>query len=200
MTRIIKIDSCLSIYSYLLLFGKTTPAKLRDGTGLSKATMFRNLALMLEAGVLANEQDSDVTDKRYSQHYYISRNIIEMSKELSSPDLASYADSQGRAGLVAEWASNLEFLPATLNQYTTHLLVFMPCQKEPEESSSSVVTKLMVFRVGEGENPGEVVRSLQDFVEWFDSKHKTKRRDWRKPIQNPVVLSISLVSADSAGR
>ena len=200
MSRIIKIDSCLSIYSYLMLFGKTTPAELRNATGLSKATMFRSLALMSEAGVLAHEEDSEVADKRYSQHYYISQNIIEMSKELSSPGLASYAESQGRAGLVAEWIRNLEFLPATLNQHTTQLLISMSCQEEVKESSPNVVTKLMVFRVDEGENPGEVLKSLQDFVEWFDGKHKTKRRDWRKPIRNPVVLSMSLVSLDSAGR
>ena len=52
LLKIINIDSCLLIYSYLMVFGKTTPAELRKVTGLSKATMFRNLALFSDAGIL----------------------------------------------------------------------------------------------------------------------------------------------------
>jgi len=196
VSRIIRIDSCLSIYSYLMLFGKTTPAELREMTGQSKATMFRNLALMSNAGILAHEEDSDVADKRYSQHYYISRNMIEMIKELSSQGLAGYAESRGKASLLATWTRNLEVLPSTLAQRTTQLLISMSCREKAKGSSPPAIMKLVVFRLGEGGNADDIVKSIQGFVDWFDSKYRSKRRDWRKPIRHPVVLSMSLASLD----
>lgn len=192
MSRIVRIDSCLSIYSYLMLFGKTTPAELRQVTGQSKATMFRNLALMSDAGILAHEEDSNAPDKRYSQHYYISRNIIEMNKELSSQDLVGYAASHGKAALVSTWANNLEFLPSSLAQHSTQLLISISSREEEKGSSTKAVMKVMVFRMGEGANPDDITKSVQDFVNWFDGKYRSKRRDLRKPMQSPVVLSMSI--------
>lgn len=63
VTKIINTESCLLIYSYLTLYGKTTPVELRQRINLSKATVFRSLALLTEAGIVSKEMQQERTAK-----------------------------------------------------------------------------------------------------------------------------------------
>ncbi|MHA1907682.1 MAG: MarR family transcriptional regulator [Candidatus Thorarchaeota archaeon] len=200
LIQIIKLESCLMIYSYLMLFGKTTPAELREVTGQSKATMFRNLARLSEAGILKKEEVKSVEDKRYSLHYYISKNIMDMTKKLYSKKVAKYADSIGKSRNIREWASSIEALPYLLNQQTSHLILLMAQRPSSvEDSRCAVVSKFLVFRVEDLEKVGPLHKKLHAIVDSIDSKKDEKKRDWKQPLNHPVAISISVVSLNPEG-
>jgi len=195
LNKIFNIESCLLIYSYLMVFGKTTPAELRDVTGLSKATMFRNLALLSEVGILKKQEVKSVSDKRYSLHYYIANNLIELTKKIYSPRIRTYGESTGRTTLINTWLSNIETLPYLLNQYTSQAIMMMAQKpQEDPEALCPVVSKLIVFRLGDIAKIGKFNKRLIKLVEDFDLTQTESKRDWKKPLAHPVALSINVVA------
>ncbi len=195
LLKILNIESCLRIYSYLMVFGKTTPAELREVTGLSKATMFRNLALLLEAGILKKQEVKSVSDKRYSLHYYIGQNLIESTKKIYSPKLREHAESIGKSDLINTWLSNLETFPYLLNQYTSQAIMMMAqMPQEGSEKSCAVVSKLVIFRLGDIAKIAKFNERLIKLVEDFDLAQTESKRDWKKPLSHPVALSINIVA------
>jgi hypothetical protein len=195
LTKIVKTDSCLLIYSYLMLFGKTTPAELRDVTGQSKATMFRNLSLLTDAGLLSKEEDNSVDDKRYSTNYYVAQEIMKISKQLLSRKLRKHAKESNRSQIVDDWMTIIEALPLKLSRLTSQLILLMAARSlDGECVPCPVVSKMLVFRLADIEQVNVIHKKLVDFVNDFDSRKPAGKRDWKKPLKKPVVLSIGVIA------
>ncbi|MFW9909240.1 MAG: winged helix-turn-helix domain-containing protein [Candidatus Thorarchaeota archaeon] len=193
--QIINLESCLRIYSYLMLFGKTTPAELRDVTQQSKATMFRNLSMLYDAGLVKKQEVKSVEDKRYSLHYYISKDLIEAAKNLYTKELHAFADAIGKSDLIRAWLSAIEALPFLMNQHTSQMIMLLAQKpKLKPKVERTVVSKFLVFRLADAERIGEFQTKLHQLVTEFDSKHSMKDRDWKKPLLRPVALAIGIVS------
>ncbi len=200
LVEVISLDSCMSIYSYLMLFGKTTPARLREVTGQSKATMFRNLARLTRAGVLQKEDIESVEDKRYSTHYYISKNLVDYAKSLYSSKLSEFARGAGKANLIREWLSQMESLPYSLHQHTSRLiLVAAQRSLTDNDTPCNAVSKFLSFRLADLDEVGMLHKKLRSVVEYIDRKETVAKRDFKRPLKNPVVISISVVALNPKG-
>ncbi len=197
LNQIINSESSLLIYSYLNLHGKTTPAELREQTGLSKATTFRNLALLMQAGLIEKEEDSMVDDKRYRLHYYIKQNILELSKTLSTSELREHAVVQGRTKTLQDWVFALENLPLALNQLTSKLMLSLrhPSPNGRTKECQKII-KMMAFRLEDVDDFHELLTALTGFLINFDTRPSKKPRDWKQPLTQPVALSISAIALD----
>lgn len=196
LNKIIGLDSCLLIYSYLLLFGRTTPAKLREVTGLSKATMFRNLALLFDAGLIEKEDVKTASDKRYSLHYYISRDIMKEASELSMNSVVDYAQKEGKVDIITRWGNALETLPIALNRHSSQLI--MQLAQTPTDNAQDdclVISRFLSFRVDEVEDLTALFHLMHEVVNRFDSLKSIKKRNMKKPLRMPVVMSLSLTTA-----
>ena len=194
LLKIIDTESCLLIYSYLMLFGRATPAKLREVTGISKATVFRNLALLHDAEVLAKEEVS-VSDRRYGLHYYISKNLFDIAKRLYSKKVQKYAVESNNQALLDRWAIALETLPLILNRLTTELILKvaqLPSEAEPDECV--VITKMVAFRVGNIDAAPLIIKEIANLVKTFDTQAGSKKRNWKKPLSKPAAMTVSLVA------
>ncbi|KXH72412.1 MAG: hypothetical protein AM326_03480 [Candidatus Thorarchaeota archaeon SMTZ-45] len=197
LLKIINTESCLLVYSYLMLFGRTTPAKLREATGLSKATMFRNLALLSDAEVLSKEE-VDVSDMRYSLHYYISKNLLDEAKSLSSKGIQEYAAQTNNIGIFERWVMSLETLPLTLNRFVTELLLSVTQDSQTtSKDECTVITKMVAFRVGDIANLTRIIEIVRNLVKTFDTESGSTRRNWRKPLDTPATMTVSLVAMGS---
>ncbi len=178
-----------------MLFGKTTPAQMRKMTGLSKATMFRNLSLMLEAELIEKEEDESVSDKRHSLNYYVKEDLLEITKEPYSEDLKRYIQEQGKISILNEWVETLQTLPLTLNQITTKLLLTKQHRTaEIAEEDCDKLVMLLTFRVEDMNNLKELKSKIQELLEVMkESKVKTPR-NWKNPLKNPVTVSINVLA------
>ena len=197
VNKIVNTDSCLMIYSYLMLFGKTTPAELREITGQSKATMFRNLSLLTEAGLIDKLVDNSVSDKRYSTNYYVSEEIMKISKQPYSKKLEKFAKENNRDQIIDDWMTTIETLPLKLSRLTSELIMLMAEKSSEEMVPCPIVSKMLVFRLADIEDVSVVHKKLVDFVKEFDSRKSTEKRDWKKPLNSPVVLSIGVVALNA---
>ena len=195
LNKIVNTDSCLMIYSYLMLFGKTTPAELREITGQSKATMFRNLSLLTEARLIDKLVDNSVSDKRYSTNYYVSEEIMKISKRPYSKKLEKFAEESNRDQIIDDWMTTIETLPLKLSRLTSELIMLMAERSSEDDSVPyPVVSKMLVFRLVDIDQVSVVHKKLVDFMSDFDSRKSTEKRDWKKPLKRPVVLSIGVVA------
>ena len=200
LVEVISLDSCISIYSYLMLFGKTTPARLREVTGQSKATMFRNLAKLSQVGVLQKEDIESVEDKRYSTHYYISKNLVDFAKSLYSSKLSEFARGAGKADLIRRWLSQVEALPYSLHQHTSRLILIAAQRSLTANGTTcNAVSKFLSFRLADLEAVGALHKKLQSVVEYIDQKETVAKRDFKCPLKHPVAISISVVALNPKG-
>lgn len=196
LSKIMGLDSCLLIYSYLLLFGSTTPAKLREITRLSKATMFRNLALLFDADLIEKEEVESVSDKRYSLHYYISRDLMKETSELSVKSVMDYAQKEGKMEVITKWGIALETLPIALSRHSSQLIMQMvQTPTDNVQDDCVVISRFLSFRVDEVEDLSALFHQIHDTIDRFDSMKSSKKRNMKKPIRMPVVMSISLTAA-----
>jgi len=183
-----------------MVFGKTTPAKLREVTGQSKATMFRNLARLYDAGILKKEEVKDVDDQRYNLHYYISKNLMDYTKGLYSKKLAGYAESIGKEKLIQEWMNAVEALPYLLHQQASQLILLKAQRSSSNKSvRCDVVSKLLIFRLGDISQVGDLQKGLESIAKSIDSEQEGLKRDWKEPLANPVAVSISVVALNPKG-
>ncbi|MFX0114741.1 MAG: MarR family transcriptional regulator [Candidatus Hodarchaeota archaeon] len=195
LLKVTRQESCLSLYSYLMVFGKTTPADLREKIGISKATIFRNLALLSESGIIDKEEDPTITDRRYNLHYYISEDLMELSKQICcSHDLIEHAKEKNKAQLVIEWINTIETIPLTLNRFTSqHILSMRHQTSNGSPESCEKVGKLMMFRLTDAEF-NKLFEKVAAFVKELDSEQPGEARDWKKPLQRPATIALSLVA------
>lgn len=196
LTKIIKTESCLLIYSYLALFGKTTPAELRKRTNLSKATIFRNLSLLTEAGILTKEINDQIIDRRYNLEYYISETLADISKIFFSKRLLKYVESQKKLDTLDNLLSQLEFLPLILNRLTSQLMISTCKYPSFRDVKQNRVVKTLIFRLKEEENYENFHKKLMDLIEYVDTKKIEKKRNMKEPMKNPVAFSVSIVAYD----
>ena len=69
--------------------------------------------------------------------------------------------------------------------------------KRPVSESDAkchMVSKFLVFRLGDLNQVGELHKRLADFVKDFDSRHADAKRDWKMPLTRPVSMSINVVA------
>lgn len=197
LAKICQLESCLLLYSYLMLFGKTTPVELREKTGLGKATIFRNLALLLKAGIVEKEEDMTIVDKRYSLHYYLSQNLLNLSKLLCSTELIDYAKATDQSQIVENWLSTLDTFPLALNRFTSELILAMRHPSSPGlPSTCQKVAKIMMFRLEDVEDFSALIEKLKEFAKDLDVHIIKGKRDWKKPLQQPAAISLSVVALD----
>jgi predicted transcriptional regulator len=198
MVRVCRTDSCLHLYSYLLLFGSSTPAELRQQTGISNATVFRALALLCQAGIIEREDDESVADRRHRRRYLIARDLIDESRSVLSRRLREHMEFSSRGGLLAEFAECLNTLPMNLTNYVTELLLSCGAGVSCEKHGEVRIMKAMAFRVDDVEDFNSILVLLNQLVEGFDVRRLSAKRDWRKPLKRPVMLSLNLIASETS--
>jgi predicted transcriptional regulator len=172
-----------------MLFGKTTPAELREKTGLGKATIFRNLALLLKVAIVEKEEDLTVADKRYSLHYYISQNLLNLSKQMCSSELIDYAKATDQSQIVEDWLTTLDTFPLALNRFTSELILAMRHPSSPGlPSTCQKVAKIMMFRLEDVEDFSALIEKVKEFAKDLDVHIIKGERDWKKPLRHPEEI------------
>lgn len=180
-----------------MLFGKTSPAEMRKRTGLSKATMFRNLALLSEAGLVDKEEDTTVSDKRYSLQYYVRQDLMALSKRMYSEELREYAKAVDRVQVLNEWFATLKTLPLTLNRLTTQLMLSMrhPSPDGVPDRCQKVIMALAYCLEDVNDLQG-LIEKLGEFTKALDPYRSKIGRDWKKPLRKPVAIVMSVTALD----
>jgi predicted transcriptional regulator len=192
LLKVLETDSCLQIYSYLLLFGKTTPARLREITGQSKATIFRNLALLYETDVLDKMEDPSATDKRYNLYYYVKQDLLKLVKTIYNSDVDSHAREDDKSDIISRWMISVEALPLTLSQFTNQMIAYSAAVSANEDENCMALVKIISFRIGESEDLNELVKQMSELINTFEQKKNGLKRNFKTPLTRPVSLSISL--------
>ncbi len=193
--RVISQDSSLLIYSYLQLFGKTTPSELREKTELAHASVFRSLALMTKLGIITKEEDPTVTDRRFRTHYYIKQTLGELLENATSEGLLQYAQEKKESQIVTNWVQTWETVPLQLNQLTTRLMLSMRHTTEtPTQDTCLRVAKIIGFHVAEeGQFEGLDTR-IKEYISDLGAHLSKVRRNWKEPLKRPIAIAISVIS------
>ncbi len=101
--KVFKIKSCLLIYFYLIIYGKTNPSMIKADLQLSKATLFRNLNFLIESGFIVKTSDEKSLDKRSTSSYFAAKPFSLLCELSISEDVKKYAIKQEKHGIIDEW-------------------------------------------------------------------------------------------------
>jgi len=100
-----------------------------------------------------------------------------------------------------------EIAPLTLNRLTTTLMLAMRHEGEAGVSETCrKVTKVIGFHLGERDQLDGIVLRLKQLLTDLQSQISESKRDWKQPLNQPVALSISVVTVnpeeicDAAGK
>ena len=158
--------------------------------------MFRNLALLLDSGLIDKEDVKTASDKRYSLHYFISKDLMKVTNELSTKRVIDYAQKEEKMEIIAKWGVALEILPTALSRHSSQII--MQIAQTPTDNAQDdclVISRFLSFRVDEVEDISALFHLMQDAIKRFDMMKTSKKRNMKNPLRSPVVMSISLTAA-----
>ncbi len=119
--KVYKIGSCLLIYFYLMIYGKSTPYQLRFDLDVSKATLFRSLGFLLDARFVIKDEIGNSSDKRYTHYYSTAKTISEISNIELSEELKEFAKKKNKIKILEEWELTLQRAPSIYGNITSKL-------------------------------------------------------------------------------
>jgi predicted DNA-binding transcriptional regulator len=119
--KVFKIKSCLLIYFYLLIYGKSIPSIIKTDLQLSKATLFRNLNFLTASGFILKANVQKSTDKRSTSYYFAAKPFSSLCDLSISEEVKSYAIKQGKQGVLDEWNEIARASPSLFSSVTALL-------------------------------------------------------------------------------
>ncbi|MFW9998270.1 MAG: hypothetical protein ACFFD4_39895 [Candidatus Odinarchaeota archaeon] len=206
--RIFRIESCFLIYFYLMIYGKKIPVHLKSELGISKATVFRSLGFLIDAGFVGKEEIDTVSDKRYNTYYFSSKNIQEICNINISPDCEEYARASGKTSILNEWKTTMENSPSIFSNALVKLFelkrsnkiqkpraiyVNGDSSKLPLEKKRDMKQKrrIRVFTVTESPEE-DIFLKLQNFLSSLNLKEDHNVKSGEK-MKMPLSLVIDLI-------
>ncbi|MHA2226912.1 MAG: hypothetical protein ACXAC8_16985 [Candidatus Hodarchaeales archaeon] len=164
-------------------------------TGLSKATLFRNLSMMSEAALIEKEEDDTVSDKRHSLYYFIQEDLLKKTKETYSEELKRFLQEQGKMTVLNKWVETLQTLPMTLSRITTKLLLTKQQRTlEQSEEECDKLVMMLTFRLEDMRNLNPLKTKIQELIKTMEDSKAKIPRDWKVPLKKPVAVSINVVA------
>ena len=206
-----KIESCLLIYFHLMIYGKNTPYQLRFDLGISKATLFRSLGFLLDAGFVAKDEIENSSDKRYTHYYSIAKTISEISNIELSEELREFALKKNKIETIKEWELTIQKAPSIYSNITSKLFelkqkttkgktqvkaVFISKDSNEtlqshEEQKMRIERRIKLFTLMEAPDD-DLFLKLQQFLNslQLNQEYLTKNKEKMK---KPIYISIDFI-------
>jgi predicted transcriptional regulator len=198
LTQVNNSESCLRVYTYLTMFGKTTPAVLIRDTNLGSSTIYRSLDALQSVKVIQKEVDDSVPDKRQSHMYYVIKNLIHWNNSLYSQELIEYLDKHDKMGVFHSWERSFSAVPSRLNGLALQLMdSFDDLYEKRLGKPWGESMHISVFRFQEAGQLQKLIRRFREFVREIDTLSGNIARDYKTPLTEPVLISMDLIARDS---
>ena len=190
--KIYKIDSCMLIIFYLVIYGKITPQKIKQLTDLSSSTLFRNLSLLHEVKFIAKEEDISIEDKRYRTHYFIDKalsiqNEIPMSKEFMRYLMSDHFE------FYKDWYSTVSNLSGTLARYAAELNSkqrFTVPQEHQEDTRNGDIQFLTFF---EEDLHKDLIEKIRTLVKEIMMEKRNENNITQYGLKDPIIMYLNLL-------
>ncbi|MFX0114696.1 MAG: hypothetical protein ACFFB3_09115 [Candidatus Hodarchaeota archaeon] len=186
--RILSRDSCLIILANLMIQGKMIYEKLKEKTGLGKATIFRGLDLLIESNYVAKEKDPRISDKRKNTAYFATDKEFRLPK--IDRNFITYLESNGKIELLDEIARNLYSLPTAIMKAASEI----ETRKQSESNGEKVA--IAYSNLLEFENFPLIQEKVLSTIEEIEKLCLKKKREYKEPLRNGIAISIMLVSLE----
>jgi predicted transcriptional regulator len=193
-----------------MIYGKKTPKDLISELAMSKATLFRSLGFLLDAGFVDKEEVDNALDKRSSTFYYVSNNIQENYFITVPREVEEQAEANGKIKIIEEWKSITERAPSIFSNVLAKIFelnrkkdkikperrvihVCDECGKTTIDKELDVKRskRIKVFSIME--NPNEdVFQKLQEFLKSLQLKEKNEIKKGEK-MNKPISFVIDLM-------
>ncbi|MFX0092351.1 MAG: hypothetical protein ACFFBD_11360 [Candidatus Hodarchaeota archaeon] len=209
--KVFKIESCLLIYFYLMIYGKNIPNRLKSELGISKATVFRSLGFLLDAGFVNKEEIDSSPDKRSNVFYYVSKPILEICSNVNfSQEFEEYARMKGSSNILDNWKSIVEKSTSIFSNSLARIfelqrkkaksvhaiakaIVCDDCGKIhiPEAQKEKQRRRIQLFTIMESPDE-DIFQKLQKFLSSLQIKTDVPQKEGEK-MKNPLSLAIDII-------
>lgn len=209
--KVFRIKSCLLIYFYLLIYGKTIPSIIKTDLQLSKATLFRNLNLLTASGFIIKTNVKKSIDKRSTSFYFATKPFSSLCDLSISEEVKNYAIKQGKQEIIDEWDEIVRGSPNLFSSVTA-LLFNLKKKKQDQivqvkmsqmfDNTEQVNIKEVVSKIPQKKRlllftlidtpQVDVFDKLQQFITSLEL-NQVEFPEGGKKMNNPLSISIDLL-------
>lgn len=184
--EIVKRDSCTIIMTHLEIHGRMTHHELLKKTNLGRGTIFRSLALLQEAGIVAKGEDPEIEDKRKKFYYYMKKLTFEYPK--FDPELLAYLTETNRAKLYEDWLFSWSIQPTAMLKETARIRTKKILENRDRGEALSDDGFCVVFQISSIADSATIFEKIQECI--AEVNKQSSEVSSEKPLENPKVFSL----------
>ncbi|MFW9928607.1 MAG: hypothetical protein ACFFD1_04375 [Candidatus Thorarchaeota archaeon] len=188
-------ESCAIIYTNLLIYGKLSYNELMNKTDLGRGTIFRALTLLSEANLIEKGIDPKIKDKRMNSYYFAKpfEALFDMDKLFFD-----YLKEKNLLKLYFTFLRNERDLTNNIVKAVMRIQTDKTIQKIQKkikniEKQSKEHKNRFTFtynEIGSISDPVLFFKEFQNLCMRFEDEIHRKKRDFKEPLSNPVLLSV----------
>jgi len=184
-------ESNLAVYLLLGLQGQMTPQELIESTKFGKATIFRSLKDLSEAGLVDTDIDTSVKDKRKNKKYFVIKELDDFPK--TDDDFISFCVENSHTNVLKDFIGFIRSLAVNSMQVSMDFRDTIQEKGSTEDWYSKLANKgLFAFSILDLNENEKVMTYARDFLKKVQSLPDRKRELTREPMKNPLVLSLGV--------
>lgn len=196
--KVLSTSSCLQVYFYLKIYGKSPPSEIGNIVQISNATLFRHLNLLKQSDLVEREKNEMIEDKRFTSKYFVCRDLHSLYEYELDEKLEKIAKDNGIEYIIEDWTKLIPNIASVFADSITQLFMKIHSQSKlkikhghHEEILDEVKSgKIMSFGIIDEEKYDEFTKEIFQVLMKY---RKRKKITIGEAITNPVAFSINVM-------
>ena len=184
-------ESNLAIYLLLGLHGQMTPNELIENTKFGKATIFRSLKDLSEAGLVDADIDISIKDKRKNKFYFVIKELDDFPN--TDDDFIAFCVKNSHTETLKDFIVFIRSLAVNSMKVSMDFRANVQERNSTEDWYSKVANKgLFAFSILDLKENEKIMTFAKEFLEKVQALPDRKKEPSREPMKNPLVLSLGV--------
>ncbi|MCK4848040.1 MAG: hypothetical protein KAT16_03335 [Candidatus Heimdallarchaeota archaeon] len=186
LERIVSVlskENCVFILASLVINGPMNYDELKRETGLGKATIFRNLDLLLKMGFIKKDKDETIEDKRKKRVYFRSEEDFKVPP--INRELMAFLEREEKLDII-------ESVTKYQNSLSDALIRVMTIRrgKQGSQNNRKNISMMVIL---ESSNAQIIEKKVICFLEDIQNDIRDVKRDYTKTMKEPALLRINYI-------
>ncbi|MFX0075053.1 MAG: hypothetical protein ACFE96_06390 [Candidatus Hermodarchaeota archaeon] len=179
-------ESCIIIYTHLMIFGRMRYDDLLEKTRLGRATIFRSLKILQDAGLVKKGIDPDIEDKRKNTFYYAQEENIDLGRP--DKEFMAYLKKVGKFDLCEKWLKNSISIPMGMIKSASNIIIRQDMQKSIDKTPTGR-KRVILYGIDSYEDSSEILAKIAELIEEL-KRQRHERPDYKQPLEKPAIFSL----------
>ena len=184
-------ESNLAIYLHLGIQGQMTPHDIIENTIFGKATVFRALKELIDSKLIDTDIDPAIEDKRKNKVYFVIKDLDDFPT--IDEDFITFCIENGHTDTLEDFIVFIRSLAVNSMKVSMDFRDHITIKDSKQDWYSKLARRGMFsFLIVDYEDQKVIRDYAIEFLEKIDKLQNKDRNLSRKPIENPIILSLGI--------